>query len=133
MQDWALVDHLFGYQRPCQLLVQALQVPDQAAVEDGIPYPDDGPAPEALVHPDAQAHLLAGIGLQAQAETVALAALAAQFPPGTDAEATRDPVDSAVQAAFADSPCRGIEYAGEQARLVYAGMMPESKLMPGVR
>ena len=42
-------------------------------------------------------------------------------------------VDSAVSAAFADAPCKGLEYAGEQARLVYAGRQPAAKLMPGAK
>jgi hypothetical protein len=68
-----------------------------------------------------------------RAETVAMATLRAEFAPGIDADMTRSAVDSAVVAAFADSPCKGLEYAGEQARLVYAGVQPASKLMPGVR
>jgi hypothetical protein len=67
-----------------------------------------------------------------RAETVAMATLQAQFPPGTDADMTKSSVDSAVAAAFAGAPCKGLEYAGEQARLVYGGTQPASKLMPGV-
>lgn len=67
------------------------------------------------------------------AEQVALSALSAGFPPGASANASKQAVDSATQAAFAGSPCRGLEYAGEQARLVYAGVQPRSKLMPGAR
>jgi len=68
-----------------------------------------------------------------RAEVVALATLRAQFVPGTKADATRAAVDGAVSTAFADAPCKGLEYAGEQARLVYAGSQPASKLMPGVK
>lgn len=68
-----------------------------------------------------------------RAETVAMTTLRAQFPPGADADVTRGSVDSSVQATFAGSPCKGLEYAGEQARLVYAGVQPVLKLMPGVR
>ena len=68
-----------------------------------------------------------------RAEIVALSTLRAGFAPGTDADGTRSAVDVAVTAAFADAPCRGLEYAGEQARRVYAGMQPASTLMPGAR
>ena len=67
------------------------------------------------------------------AEAVALATLRASFAPGTPAEATRAPVADAVASAFAAAPCRGLEYAGEQARLVYAGTQPSSMLIPGAR
>jgi hypothetical protein len=66
-----------------------------------------------------------------RAETIALRALRSAFPAGTDADATKATVDASVSAAFA-TPCRGLEYAGEQARLVYAGVQPLEKLMPGV-
>ena len=39
----------------------------------------------------------------------------------------------AVREAFAQAPCRGLEYGGEQARLVYAGIQPVAALMPGAR
>jgi hypothetical protein len=68
-----------------------------------------------------------------RAESVALDALRASFAPGTSADATRQTVDRAVGAAFADGPCRGLEYAGETARLVYAGIEPLANLMPGAR
>lgn len=68
-----------------------------------------------------------------RAETVAMATLRGQFPPGADADATKAEVDASVQAAFAGSPCKGLEYASEQARLVYAGTQPATMLMPGVR
>jgi hypothetical protein len=68
-----------------------------------------------------------------RAESVALATLRAAFPAGTDADATKTAVDASVQAAFAGAPCRGLEYAGEQARFVYAGVQPVATLMPGVR
>lgn len=67
------------------------------------------------------------------AEQVALSALSAGFAPGTPADASKQAVDNATRAAFAGSLCRGLEYAGEQARLVYAGVQPRSKLMPGAR
>jgi hypothetical protein len=69
----------------------------------------------------------------AHAESVAMSTLRAQFPPGADIDTTRSTIDGALQAAFAGAPCRGLEYAGEQARLVYAGIQPTSTLMPGVR
>lgn len=68
-----------------------------------------------------------------RAESVALVTLRSGFAPGTNADATKPAIDSALAAAFAGSMCRGLEYAGEQARLVYAGRQPESKLMPGAR
>jgi hypothetical protein len=78
--------------------------------------------PGALCTPDALT----------RAETVALDALSA-FPAGTAANVTRQAVDQAVAAAFRDAPCRGLEYAGEQARFVYAGIEPRTLLMPGAR
>lgn len=68
-----------------------------------------------------------------RAEQVALATLGASFAPGTNADASKQAVDEATQTAFAGSPCKGLEYAGEQARLVYAGVQPRSKLMAGAR
>lgn len=68
-----------------------------------------------------------------RAERVALATLQASFAVGTPANATRATVDDAVKAAFGDAPCRGLEYGGEIARLVYAGVEPQANLMPGVR
>ena len=68
-----------------------------------------------------------------RAERVALSTLAATFAPGTSADVSKQAVNDATQAAFAGSPCRGLEYAGEQARLVYAGVQPRSKLMPDAR
>jgi hypothetical protein len=67
-----------------------------------------------------------------RAEVVALRRLES-FAPGTPANATKGAVDVAVVAAFGDRPCRGLEYAGEQARLVYAGTEPHTLLMPGAR
>ena len=66
-----------------------------------------------------------------RAESVALVTLRSGFAPGTNADATKPAVDGALASAFADASCRGLQYAGEQARLVYAGREPESKLMPG--
>jgi hypothetical protein len=57
-----------------------------------------------------------------RAEQVALAALRSGLS-----------ADPAVKAEFAGQPCRGLEYASEQARLVYTGVQPESLLMPGAR
>jgi hypothetical protein len=68
-----------------------------------------------------------------RAEVVALAALSAGFPPGTSANAAKTAVDDAVAAAFAGAPCRGLEYGGEIARGVYAGVEPRANLMPGAR
>jgi hypothetical protein len=55
-----------------------------------------------------------------RAEQVALAALRSALS-----------ADTAVKAEFAGQPCRGLEYASEQARLVYSGVQPKSLLMPG--
>jgi hypothetical protein len=79
--------------------------------------------PGALCTPDAVA----------RAETVAMVTLRAGFTPGASPDATRVAVMGAVAAAFKDVPCVGLEYAGEQARLVYSGRQPESTLMPGAR
>jgi hypothetical protein len=68
-----------------------------------------------------------------RAESVALDALGAEFAPGTAPSTTQPAVDGALAAAFADRPCRGLEYAGETARFVYAGIQPKSNLMPGAR
>src|SRR5215213_10290511 len=68
-----------------------------------------------------------------RAEIIAMATLRQNFEAGADIDRTKERVDNAVRAAFGDAPCRGLEYAGEQARLVYAGVMPVEKLMPGAR
>jgi hypothetical protein len=68
-----------------------------------------------------------------QAETVAMVALKAGFTPGASPDATRVAVTAAVADAFKSAPCVGLEYAGEQARLVYSGRQPESTLMPGAQ
>jgi hypothetical protein len=68
-----------------------------------------------------------------RAEVVALEALRASFAPGTAPDATKARVDEALTAGFAASPCRGLEYAGERARFVYAGIEPVSMLMAGAR
>lgn len=68
-----------------------------------------------------------------RAEVLALATLRASFAQGTPADATKHRVDEAVRAAFASTACRGLDYASEQARLTYAGVQPDSFLMPGVR
>ena len=68
-----------------------------------------------------------------RAEVVALGTLRASSAPGTPAELTGAPGDAAVRAAFGGTACRGLEYAGEQARLVYAGNQPAALLMPGAR
>jgi hypothetical protein len=79
--------------------------------------------PGALCTPDAVT----------RAETVALVALRAGFTSGASPDATRVAVTAAVADAFKNAPCVGLEYAGEQARLVYSGRQPESTLMPGAR
>jgi len=68
-----------------------------------------------------------------RAEVVALGTLRASFPAGTSANTTKTAVDDAVAAAFAGAPCRGLEYGGERARFVYAGVEPKAMLMPGAR
>jgi hypothetical protein len=79
--------------------------------------------PGALCTPDAVT----------RAETVAMVALRANFTPATSPDATRVAITAALAAAFENTPCAGLEYAGEQARLVYSGRQPESTLMPGAR
>jgi hypothetical protein len=79
--------------------------------------------PGALCTPDAVT----------RAETVAMGVLRAGFTPGASPDATRVSVTAAVADAFKNAPCMGLEYAGEQARLVYSGRQPESTLMPGAR
>jgi hypothetical protein len=66
-------------------------------------------------------------------EQIALDTLRATFAPGTPADSTRPAVMAALVGAFGESPCRGLEYGGEAARLVYAGTEPRSHLMAGVR
>lgn len=68
-----------------------------------------------------------------RAETVAMTVLRAGFPSGSSPDATRAAVTAAVARAFDGAPCAGLEYAGEQARLVYSGRQPASTLMPGAR
>jgi hypothetical protein len=79
--------------------------------------------PGALCTPDAVT----------RAETIALVTLRTGFTPGASPDATREAVTTAVATAFENAPCTGLEYAGEQARLVYSGRQPESTLMPGAR
>ena len=67
-----------------------------------------------------------------RAEQVALGSLATTYP-GAASDAGVTTVDDALAAAFAGAPCRGLAYAGEQARLVYAGIEPRTMLMPGAR
>jgi hypothetical protein len=76
---------------------------------------------------------LCSADLLTRAETVAIDTLRASFPSGSSPEATRAAVTAAVARAFQGAPCKGLEYAGEQARLVYSGRQPASTLMPGVR
>jgi hypothetical protein len=66
-----------------------------------------------------------------RAENTALMTVKGQAS-STTPMADKVAVDAAVQAAFAGSPCKGLDWAGEQARLVYAGVQPASTLMPGV-
>ena len=68
-----------------------------------------------------------------RAESVALGTLRSSFSPGAAPNVTKGAVDTAVRAEFAGSPCRGLAYAGEEARFVFAGIEPESNLMPGAR
>lgn len=68
-----------------------------------------------------------------RAEQVALATLRSGFSPGAKPNETKAQVDAAVGAAFAGSPCRGLEYAGERARFVFGGIEPAANLMPGAR
>ena len=93
-----------------------------AAANSTSPVPC-GTEPGALCTPDALT----------RAETVAMVALRAGFTPGASPDSTRVAVTAAVADAFKNAPCVGLEYAGEQARLVYSGRQPESTLMPGAR
>jgi hypothetical protein len=68
-----------------------------------------------------------------RAENVALDTLRVSVAPGTPPNAAKPAVDGAVRGAFGQSPCRGLEYAGEIARLVYSGIEPEAGLMPDAR
>jgi hypothetical protein len=68
-----------------------------------------------------------------RAERLALGVLGSSFEPGAAFDSTGPAVSDALAAAFAGVPCRGLAYAGEQARLVFAGAQPMSKLMPGAR
>jgi hypothetical protein len=68
-----------------------------------------------------------------RAETVAMQALSRGAAPGANADATVGLADAAVHDAFAGTPCRGLAYAGERARFVYAGIEPRTMLMPGAR
>jgi hypothetical protein len=91
---------------------------------------ENATAPEpAAVEPGA----LCAAAQLTRAESVALATLRSSFSPGAAPDATKSSVDAAVRAEFADSPCRGLEYAAEQARFVFAGIEPRSNLMPGAR
>ncbi len=80
-----------------------------------------------------EAGRLCSADLLTRAETVAMDTLIAAFESGSSPEATRDAVTAAVARAFHGAPCKGLEYAGEQARLVYSGRQPASTLMPGAR
>jgi hypothetical protein len=68
-----------------------------------------------------------------RAESVALQALRNAAAPGANADATAGIADAAVRDAFAGAPCRGLAYASERARFVYARIEPRSMLMPGAR
>jgi hypothetical protein len=68
-----------------------------------------------------------------KAEQVALATLRSAYAPGATPNETKEPVDRDVSAAFAGTACRGLEFAGERARFVFAGIEPDSNLMPGAR
>ena len=68
-----------------------------------------------------------------RAESVALRALRNAAAPGASADATAGIADAAVRDAFAGAPCRGLTYASERARFVYARVEPRSMLMPGAR
>ena len=68
-----------------------------------------------------------------RAEVVAVSTLRTRFSRDAKADASKAAVDDAVQSAFATAPCKGLEYAGEQARLMYSGVQPATKLMPGAR
>ena len=68
-----------------------------------------------------------------RAEHVALDAVERSFAPGTRPEMMRDTTERALRNEFRGGVCRGLEYAGERARFVYAGVEPRTMLMPGAR
>ncbi|MEP6893551.1 MAG: hypothetical protein ABI927_07190 [Gaiellaceae bacterium] len=68
-----------------------------------------------------------------RAEVVALSVLRTTFSPAAPPAASKAAVDGAVQTAFATSPCKGLEFGAEQARLSYASVLRDTKLMPGAQ
>lgn len=68
----------------------------------------------------------------ARAEQVAMAHLEASFTPADDVDAMKRSTDMALAAAFAARPCRGLDYAGERARFVFAGVEPPATLLPSI-
>jgi hypothetical protein len=67
-----------------------------------------------------------------RAEQVAVAHLEVSFTPAVGVDAMKRSSDKALAAAFAARPCRGLDYAGERARFVFAGVEPPTMLMPSV-
>src|SRR6266536_590243 len=82
---------------------------------------------------DGENGTLCSAGELTRAEKTALATLGSSFAPGTDADATTNAVNAALKAEFAGATCRGLDYAGERARFVYAGLEPRAMVMPGAR
>jgi len=64
-----------------------------------------------------------------RAERTALTALR-PFQVDTPPDRTKPAVAAALQGAF-PTPCQGLEWAGERARFVHAGIEPRALLMPG--
>jgi hypothetical protein len=117
-----MVEHDAGLDRYQAFLLheQVKALGNAAEAADGVPVP-------------AEPGELCTAAQLTRAENVALDTLRSSFAPGVSPDAAKSAVDRAVQAAFAEKPCRGLEYAGEIARLVYAGTEPTADLMPGAR
>lgn len=80
-----------------------------------------------------EAGVLCTVAALTRAERVAFDTLKAGFAAGSSPDATRPAVTAAVARAFEGAPCAGLEYAGEQASLVYSGRQPASTLMLGAQ
>jgi hypothetical protein len=120
-QSLFMVEHDAGLDRYQAFLLheRLVDAGDAAEAQSGVPVLTETGA-------------LCTVAQLTRAEVVALATLRTSFPAGMPADATRQRVDDAVRDAFAPNVCRGLRYASEQARLVYAGVQPDSLLMLGV-
>ncbi len=82
--------------------------------------------------PDADGMRLCSRRELARAEQVAMAHLEASFTPADDVDAMKRSTDMALAATFATRSCRGLDYAGERARFVFAGVEPPTMLLPSL-